>query len=97
MVGFFPQLANSAPFFSSSRVSGVAEFTVNFLLQGRSWYTKWITVLEQQPVFAAFDTLQYLDQVWDSSKKNSRKKCYHNCRRLLCSPLIHVASFKLKN
>ena len=69
MVGFFPQLANSAPFFLSSRVSGVAEFTVNFLLQGRSWYTKWITVLEQQPVFAAFDTLQYLDQVWDSSKR----------------------------
>ncbi len=69
-------------------MSGVAEFTVNFLLQGRSWYTKWITVLEQQPVFAAFDTLQYLDQVWDSSKR-------FFCKKKMLSQLLPLVVFTI--
>ncbi len=47
--------------FDFSRVDSVAEFTASFLLQGRSWYTKWITALEHQPVVTRFETLPFLD------------------------------------
>ena len=30
--------------FHFSRVDNVEEFSTNFFLQGRSWYTKWVTV-----------------------------------------------------
>ncbi len=36
--------------FDFSRIDSVSEFTVNYLLQGKSWYTKWLTVLEHEQV-----------------------------------------------
>lgn len=47
--------------FDFTRVDNVAEFTVNYLLQGRSWYTKWLTVVEHSPVMTRFDTLDFID------------------------------------
>ncbi len=47
--------------FDFTRVTGVAEFASNFLLQGRSWYTKWLTVLEQGPVVTRFQTMDFVD------------------------------------
>ena len=29
--------------------------------QGRSWYTKWLTVVERSPVVTRFDTREFLD------------------------------------
>ncbi len=47
--------------FDFTRIDNVAEFTVNYLLQGRSWYTKWLTVVEHSPVVTRFDTLDFID------------------------------------
>ena len=47
--------------FDFTRIDNVAEYTVSYLLQGRSWYTKWLTVLEQIPLLTRFDTLDFID------------------------------------
>ena len=31
------------------------------MVQGRSWYTKWLTVLESVPIFTRFKTFEYTD------------------------------------
>lgn len=64
--------------FDFTRIENVAEFNVNYLLQGRSWYTKWLTVLEASPLMTRFETLDFLDLggfvninlVIDDRKKN---------------------------
>ncbi|XP_059082591.1 uncharacterized protein LOC131880099 [Tigriopus californicus] len=47
--------------FEFNRIDNVNEFTVSYLLQGRSWYTKWLTVLEKSPVMTRFETLEFID------------------------------------
>ena len=47
--------------FDFTRIDNVNEFTANYLLQGRSWYTKWLTVLDDTPLVTRFDTLDHLD------------------------------------
>lgn len=47
--------------FDFTRVDNVRPFNVVYMLQGRSWYTKWLTVLELGPVFTRFDTLDFTD------------------------------------
>ena len=47
--------------FDFTRIEGVRAFTVNYMVQGRSWYTKWLTVLEQFPIYTRFKTFDYTD------------------------------------
>jgi hypothetical protein len=47
--------------FDFTRVEGVRPFNVIYMVQGRSWYTKWLTVLEQFPVFTRFETADFID------------------------------------
>jgi hypothetical protein len=47
--------------FEFGRIDSVAEFTASYLLQGKSWYTKWLTVLEQEIVVTRFETVAFLD------------------------------------
>ena len=47
--------------FDYTRIEGVRAFTVNYMVQGRSWYTKWLTVLEQFPIYTRFKTFDYTD------------------------------------
>ena len=34
---------------------------INCYKKGRSWYTKWLTVVERSPVVTRFDTREFLD------------------------------------
>ena len=36
-------------------------FHFYYMKQGRSWYTKWLTVVERSPVVTRFDTREFLD------------------------------------
>ena len=47
--------------FDFTRTDNLGSFSVGYILQGKSWYTKWLTVLEIVPVFTRFDVLPYLD------------------------------------
>ena len=47
--------------FDFTRTDNLGSFSVGYILQGKSWYTKWLTVLEIAPVFTRFDVLPYLD------------------------------------
>ena len=47
--------------FDFTRTDNIGSFSVGYILQGKSWYTKWLTVLEIVPVFTRFDVLPYLD------------------------------------
>ena len=47
--------------FDFTRTDNLGSFSVGYILQGKSWYTKWLTVLEMVPVFTRFDVLPYLD------------------------------------
>jgi len=47
--------------FDFNRIDLVEDFSVNFVLQGRRWYTKWITVSNRFPIITRFKTEDYLD------------------------------------
>jgi len=47
--------------FDFTRIDNVREFSVIYMVQGRSWYTKWLTVLESVPIFTRFRTFEYTD------------------------------------
>ena len=47
--------------FDFTRVDNVEEFSTNFFLQGKSWYTKWVTVTNRFPVMTRFETLDFTD------------------------------------
>lgn len=47
--------------FDFNRIDSNTEFTTNYILQGKSWYTNWLTVLEDTPLVTRFDTLDFLD------------------------------------
>jgi len=47
--------------FEFDRIDLVEDFSVNYVLQGRSWYTKWITVSNRFPIFTRFKTMEYID------------------------------------
>ena len=69
--------------FDFTRIEGVRAFTVNYMVQGRSWYTKWLTVLEQFPIYTRFKTFDYTDlggslniRVTMGKKQSLEKKDY---------------------
>ena len=47
--------------FDFTRIEGVRSFSVIYMVQGRSWYTKWLTVLEKFPIFTRFKTFDFTD------------------------------------
>ena len=47
--------------FDFTRIDNVRAFSVIYMIQGRSWYTKWLTVLEKSPIFTRFRTFDYTD------------------------------------
>jgi len=47
--------------FDFTRVDNVEEFSTNFFLQGKSWYTKWVTVTNRFPIMTRFETLDFSD------------------------------------
>ena len=47
--------------FDFTRIDNVRAFSVIYMVQGRSWYTKWLTVLESVPIFTRFQTFPYTD------------------------------------
>lgn len=47
--------------FDFNRIDLVEKFSTNFVLQGRSWYTKWVTVSPLVPVVTRFKILDYID------------------------------------
>ena len=47
--------------FDFTRIDNVRAFSVIYMVQGRSWYTKWLTVLESVPIFTRFQTFAYTD------------------------------------
>lgn len=47
--------------FDFTRIEGVRAFSVIYMVQGRSWYTKWLTVLEEFPIFTRFRTYDFTD------------------------------------
>ena len=47
--------------FDFTRVDNVEEFSTNYFLQGKSWYTKWMTVTNLFPIMTHFETLDYSD------------------------------------
>ena len=47
--------------FDFTKISDVDAFTAGYVLQGKSWYTEWVTVVEKSPVFTRFEVQEYLD------------------------------------
>ena len=47
--------------FDFTRVDNVEEFSTNFFLQGKSWYTKWVTVTNRFPIMTRFETHDFTD------------------------------------
>jgi len=47
--------------FDFTRVDNVEEFSTNYFLQGKSWYTKWVTVTNLFPIMTRFETLDFSD------------------------------------
>ena len=47
--------------FDFTRIDNVRAFSVIYMIQGKSWYTKWLTVLEKEPIFTRFQTFDYTD------------------------------------
>ena len=47
--------------FDFTRVDNVEEFSTNFFLQGKSWYTKWVTVTNRFPIMTRFETFDFTD------------------------------------
>jgi len=47
--------------FDFTRVDNVEEFSTNYFLQGKSWYTKWVTVTNLFPIMTRFTTLDFSD------------------------------------
>jgi len=47
--------------FDFTRVDNVEEFSTNYFLQGKSWYTKWVTVTNLFPIMTRFETLDFTD------------------------------------
>ena len=47
--------------FDFSRIDLAEEFSTNFMLQSRSWYTKWVTVFNRFPVMTRFKTMDHSD------------------------------------
>ena len=49
------------PMFDFNRVNLVEDFSVSYVLQGKSWHTKWITVSNRFPIITRFETHEYTD------------------------------------
>ncbi|XP_023328883.1 post-GPI attachment to proteins factor 6 [Eurytemora carolleeae] len=47
--------------FDFNRIDLVEDFSANYVLQGKSWYTKWISVSTRFPIITRFETLEYTD------------------------------------
>ena len=47
--------------FDFSRIDLAEEFSTNFILQSRSWYTKWVTVFNRFPIMTRFQTMDHSD------------------------------------
>lgn len=47
--------------FDFTRIDNVRAFSAIYMVQGRSWYTKWLTVLEEVPIFTRFKTFDFTD------------------------------------
>ena len=47
--------------FDFSRIDLAEEFSTNFMLQSRSWYTKWVTVFNRYPIMTRFETVDHSD------------------------------------
>ena len=47
--------------FDFSRIDLAEEFSTNFMLQSKSWYTKWVTVFNRFPIMTRFQTMDHSD------------------------------------
>ena len=47
--------------FDFTRIDLAEEFSTNFMLQSRSWYTKWVTVFNRFPIMTRFTTVDHSD------------------------------------
>ncbi|CAB4069612.1 unnamed protein product [Lepeophtheirus salmonis] len=56
-----PDKQNCVSRFELTRIDEGREFYTVFLLQGRRWYTNWITVRNTEPIFTRFDINQFMD------------------------------------
>ena len=60
-IGSGSSFSNCISKFDFTRIDNVRAFSVIYMIQGRSWYTKWLTVLEKSPIFTRFRTFDYTD------------------------------------
>ena len=47
--------------FDFSRIDLAEEFSTNFMLQSKSWYTKWVTVFNRFPIMTRFQVMDHSD------------------------------------
>jgi len=47
--------------FDFNQITDVDAFAAGYVLQGKSWYTEWVTVTEKSPVFTRFDVHDFVD------------------------------------